>query len=159
MSVSRCPKCGTLFALSQDVTRHTRENKCHEEEGSKTRGDGWRCGECSFSTDSRSEFIFHEALHAGPVNGEKAGPGAKYSCPVCDRAFAKVSLRNHIRSHTGERPFPCAKCLAPFSRRSDLNAHQKECAGPSSAGWPDAAPPGRKRAFACSECSNAFYTK
>ena len=93
------------------------------------------------------------------MNGEKAGPGAKYSCPVCDRAFAKVSLRNHIRSHTGERPFPCAKCLAPFSRRSDLNAHQKECAGPSSAGWPDAGPPGRKRAFACSECSNAFYTK
>ncbi|XP_026300388.1 zinc finger protein 729 [Apis mellifera] len=161
----RCPKCGTLFALSQDVTRHTRENKCQEDdEGSRSKAKGseeWRCGECSFSTESRSEFIFHEALHAGPVSpgcqAEKgAKPLAKYSCPVCKRAFAKVSLRNHIRSHTGERPFPCAKCLAPFSRRSDLNAHQKECAGSSSSGWPGAA---RKRGFACSECNNAFYTK
>ncbi|XP_006607669.1 zinc finger protein 845-like [Apis dorsata] len=162
----RCPRCGTLFALSQDVTRHTRENKCQEEdEGTKAKGgEGWRCGECSFSTDSRSEFIFHEALHAGPVNPsgapERAGPArplAKYSCPVGKRAFAKVSLRNHIRSHTGERPFPCAKCLAPFSRRSDLNAHQKECTG--SSGWPDGGSSGRKRGFACSECNNAFYTK
>ncbi|KAG9428805.1 zinc finger protein [Apis mellifera carnica] len=163
--IVRCPKCGTLFAVSQDVTRHTRENKCQEDdEGSRSKAKGseeWRCGECSFSTESRSEFIFHEALHAGPVSpgcqAEKgAKPLAKYSCPVCKRAFAKVSLRNHIRSHTGERPFPCAKCLAPFSRRSDLNAHQKECAGSSSSGWPDAA---RKRGFACSECNNAFYTK
>ncbi|OAD60930.1 hypothetical protein WN48_00997, partial [Eufriesea mexicana] len=165
----RCPKCGTLFALSQDVTRHTRENKCHEDdELNATKRtdvkDEWKCGNCSFSSNSQAEFIFHEALHAGVVarsDNEDASRGksslAKYRCPVCKKAFAKVSLRNHIRSHTGERPFPCAKCLVPFSRRSDLNAHQKECTGSTSSGWSDES--GRKRSFACSECNNAFYTK
>ncbi|CAD1472749.1 unnamed protein product, partial [Heterotrigona itama] len=169
----RCPKCGMLFALSQDVTRHTRENKCHGTavgELSKTRTsnpkDEWRCGRCSFSSNSQAEFIFHEALHAGAVqndNEEDGNPGkslAKYSCPICKKAFAKVSLRNHIRSHTGERPFPCAKCLVAFSRRSDLNAHQKECTGSassSSSGW-TTNESGRKRCFSCSECNSAFYT-
>ncbi|XP_076180238.1 uncharacterized protein LOC143153187 [Ptiloglossa arizonensis] len=179
----RCPKCGTLFALSQDVTRHTRENNCRGDNKLSRAGtacvkDEWKCGSCSFSTDSRAEFIFHEALHSGIArnddNEEPSGGGGgkslpKYSCPVCKRTFAKVSLRNHIRSHTGERPFPCAKCFVSFTRRSDLNAHQKECTGggggggggggngSSSSVWSDES--GRKRSFVCSECNNAFYTK
>ncbi|KAF3426832.1 hypothetical protein E2986_03564 [Frieseomelitta varia] len=174
IDISRCPKCGTLFALSQDVTRHTRENKCHGAAGELTKRrtsnpkDEWKCGSCSFSSNSQAEFIFHEALHAGAVRNDNEEDGnsgkslAKYSCPICKKAFAKVSLRNHIRSHTGERPFPCAKCLVAFSRRSDLNAHQKECTGSassssSSSGWTNES--GRKRCFSCSECNSAFYTK
>ncbi|XP_029049931.2 zinc finger protein 808 [Osmia bicornis bicornis] len=163
----RCPKCGTLFALSQDVTRHTRENKCRvDKELNETKAtlikNEWRCGSCSFSTNSRAEFIFHEALHSGMVENEQDDPNcsksvAKYSCPVCKKSFTKVSLRNHIRSHTGERPFPCAKCHASFSRRADLNAHQKECTGSTSSDWSDES--GRKRSFVCSECNDAFYTR
>ncbi|CAL7950796.1 unnamed protein product [Xylocopa violacea] len=163
----RCPKCGTLFALSQDVTRHTRENKCRGDDqksnDAKTADakEEWKCDRCGYSSSSQAEFIFHEALHAGIVRSsdkEEAGSGKslpKYSCPVCKKPFAKVSLRNHIRSHTGERPFPCAKCLVSFSRRSDLNAHQRDCTGSNE--WSDES--GRKRSFACSECNNAFYTK
>ncbi|XP_033330154.2 uncharacterized protein LOC117222520 [Megalopta genalis] len=170
----RCPKCGRLFALSQDVTRHTRENNCRDDNklnAARTAAvkDEWKCDSCSFSTDSRAEFIFHEALHAGIVrkdnDGAEPGQGKslpKYRCPVCKKAFAKVSLRNHIRSHTGERPFLCEKCLASFARRSDLNAHRRECAGPSSPSPSSSACPNessRKRGFACSECNDAFYTK
>uniref|UniRef100_A0A3P8RX79 C2H2-type domain-containing protein n=1 Tax=Amphiprion percula TaxID=161767 RepID=A0A3P8RX79_AMPPE len=37
-------------------------------------------------------------------------PG-KYVCTYCGRACAKPSvLQKHIRSHTGERPYPCAPC-------------------------------------------------
>ncbi|XP_076631024.1 uncharacterized protein LOC143346632 [Colletes latitarsis] len=164
----RCPRCGMLFALSQDVTRHTRENNCRGDNklnAAKTTGvkDEWKCGSCSFSTDSRAEFIFHEALHSGIVRGDNDKPGnggksvPKYSCPVCKKTLAKVSLRNHIRSHTGERPFPCAKCFLSFTRRAALNAHQKECSGSPPSVWSDES--GRKRNFACSECNHAFYTK
>ncbi|XP_076222268.1 uncharacterized protein LOC116432953 isoform X2 [Nomia melanderi] len=164
----RCPKCGMLFALSQDVTRHTRENNCRGDNklnAARTAAvtDEWKCGSCSFSTDSRAEFIFHEALHAGIVrkdNDEEPEHGKslpKYSCPVCKKTFAKVSLRNHIRSHTGERPFPCAKCSASFTRRSDLNAHLKACTGSTPSAWPNES--ARKRSFVCSECNDAFYTK
>ncbi|CAK9819338.1 Zinc finger protein 407 [Anthophora quadrimaculata] len=191
----RCPKCGIVFALSQDVTRHTRENKCSDNDGGHEGGNGngdgdgggdgdgddddgennnandvgkttakdeWKCGSCSFASDSQAECMFHEALHAGTVQNDEAATNCgkslpKYACPVCKKAFTKVSLRNHIRSHTGERPFPCAKCLTSFARRSDLSGHQKECTGSTSTEWAEES--GRKRSFGCSECSNAFYTK
>ncbi|KAF7381190.1 hypothetical protein HZH68_016065 [Vespula germanica] len=160
----RCPQCGILFALSQDVTRHTRDNKC-----SKTKEDTepnttivrveWICSICNFLTDSQAEFIFHEALHEGSVQSNKDEDNngkstVKYRCPLCKKIFRKVSLRNHIRSHTGERPFSCAKCFVSFVRRSDLNAHQRNC---SSTDWPNEIR--RKRSFTCSECNGAFYTK
>ncbi|XP_053975655.1 zinc finger protein 624 [Hylaeus volcanicus] len=164
----RCPKCGMRFALSQDVTRHTRENNCRDNnklKATKTAAvkDEWKCRSCSFSTDSRSEFIFHKALHSGTVrddNDDSTSDGKskpKYSCPICRRTFTKVSLRNHITRHTGERPFPCSKCFVSFKRRAELNAHQKECTGSARSAW--LAESNRKRSFVCSECNSAFYTK
>ncbi|XP_035736390.1 zinc finger protein 729-like [Vespa mandarinia] len=164
----RCPQCGILFALSQDVTRHTRDNKCtkkKEETESKSTviKEEWKCKTCNFSTDSQAELIFHEALHAGTVQSSKdeddnnGKSTVKYRCPLCKKTFTKVSLRNHIRSHTGERPFSCAKCYVTFVRRSDLNAHQRNCSSVSMAGWPNEIH--RRRSFICSECNDAFYTK
>ena len=34
-----------------------------------------------------------------------------YKCPYCTKAFTASSiLRTHIRQHSGERPFQCAHC-------------------------------------------------
>lgn len=122
----------------------------------------WRCNGCVYSTDSQAEFIFHEALHAGAVRDE-ASPASspdksspRYRCPRCRKTFAKASLRNHVRQHTGEKPFPCAKCSVSFSRRSDLNAHQRVCGTPLSSELDES---GRRRSYVCSECGEAFYTK
>ncbi|XP_037549549.1 transcription factor HIVEP3 [Nematolebias whitei] len=52
-------------------------------------------------------------------------PG-KYVCTYCGRACAKPSvLQKHIRSHTGERPYPCAPCGFSFKTKSNLYKHQK----------------------------------
>ncbi|KAL6263127.1 hypothetical protein P5V15_005928, partial [Pogonomyrmex californicus] len=161
----RCPRCGTLFALSQDVTRHTREGNCIK--NSKSNVDDkmnvkkeWECKECIFSTDSKAEFIFHEALHAGAVHEMDKGTSGssklllKYKCPTCAKIFTKTSLRNHIRQHTGEKPFPCMKCSISFSRRSHLIIHQKIC-NSLTKGLDKT---GRRRSFICLECKEGFYT-
>uniref|UniRef100_UPI00358FF014 human immunodeficiency virus type I enhancer-binding protein 2 homolog n=1 Tax=Myxine glutinosa TaxID=7769 RepID=UPI00358FF014 len=55
--------------------------------------------------------------------GKKLG---KYVCHYCGRACAKPSvLKKHIRSHTGERPYPCQACGFAFKTKSNLYKHRK----------------------------------
>ncbi|XP_050008994.1 zinc finger protein 831 [Alexandromys fortis] len=50
----------------------------------------------------------------------------KYLCPHCGRDCLKPSvLEKHIRSHTGERPFPCTTCGIAFKTQSNLYKHRR----------------------------------
>jgi formate dehydrogenase maturation protein FdhE len=51
--------------------------------------------------------MVHLILHEDPV---EEGGESKYLCPLCRRAFLKDSLMNHVKTHTGERPFLCQLC-------------------------------------------------
>lgn len=59
----------------------------------------------------------------------------KYVCDYCGRACAKPSvLKKHIRSHTGERPYPCIPCGFSFKTKSNLYKHRKSHAHSVKAG-------------------------
>uniref|UniRef100_A0A8C6R3I1 Zinc finger protein 831 n=1 Tax=Nannospalax galili TaxID=1026970 RepID=A0A8C6R3I1_NANGA len=56
----------------------------------------------------------------------KVRNAGKYLCPHCGRDCLKPSvLEKHIRSHTGERPFPCATCGIAFKTQSNLYKHRR----------------------------------
>ncbi|XP_064023992.1 zinc finger protein 831 [Pogoniulus pusillus] len=58
-----------------------------------------------------------------PGKSRKAG---KYICKHCGRDCLKPSvLEKHIRSHTGERPFPCTTCGIAFKTQSNLYKHKR----------------------------------
>ncbi|XP_010627050.1 zinc finger protein 831 isoform X1 [Fukomys damarensis] len=64
----------------------------------------------------------------GPMLGSpgKIRNAGKYLCPHCGRDCLKPSvLEKHIRSHTGERPFPCATCGIAFKTQSNLYKHRR----------------------------------
>ncbi|KAH8689020.1 putative zinc finger protein [Talaromyces proteolyticus] len=51
---------------------------------------------------------------------------AKFPCPNCHKSFVRRGiLKDHMRSHTGEKPFECSQCTKAFSRRYDRNRHEK----------------------------------
>ncbi|XP_051991397.1 zinc finger protein 40-like [Xyrauchen texanus] len=57
---------------------------------------------------------------------QKLKKQGKYVCDYCKRACAKPSvLLKHIRSHTGERPYPCVTCGFSFKTKSNLYKHKK----------------------------------
>ncbi|XP_018123260.1 ras-responsive element-binding protein 1 isoform X3 [Xenopus laevis] len=48
----------------------------------------------------------------------------KITCPFCPRVFPWASsLQRHMLTHTGQKPFPCAKCDAFFSTKSNCERH------------------------------------
>ncbi|GAA6028280.1 hypothetical protein JCM8097_006954 [Rhodosporidiobolus ruineniae] len=63
----------------------------------------------------------YEAPQEAAVNE----PG-RYICPHCSKRFARPSsLRIHMHSHTGEKPFSCPLCDRAFSVQSNLRRHLK----------------------------------
>ncbi|XP_075220344.1 uncharacterized protein LOC142323896 [Lycorma delicatula] len=87
-----------------------------------------QCSKCLFTSTSRTELLFHTALHSDPVLSLDEGTKPqnlvpKYVCPSCPRLFRKDCLKNHIKTHTGERPHACPECGSRFARSDVLNKH------------------------------------
>ncbi|XP_028293247.1 transcription factor HIVEP2 isoform X2 [Gouania willdenowi] len=91
----------------------------------------------------KSPEVHQQVSHSGmdqlsetacKVEQKSQKPG-KYVCDYCGRACAKPSvLKKHIRSHTGERPFPCIPCGFSFKTKSNLYKHRKSHAHSVKAG-------------------------
>ena len=67
-----------------------------------------------------------------------------FSCVTCGKAFNdRSALRNHTKLHTNERPFKCDICSKEF-RRSDSLKYHKASHDPGN------------RPFICSHCAKSF---
>ncbi|XP_051792153.1 transcription factor HIVEP3 isoform X2 [Erpetoichthys calabaricus] len=88
------------------------------------------------STSSSTSSVSHPQF-IPPHSGKEVQEGSsrkerkpqkpgKYVCQYCGRPCAKPSvLQKHIRSHTGERPYPCIPCGFSFKTKSNLYKHRK----------------------------------
>lgn len=53
------------------------------------------------------------------------GVSKRAKCPICQSTFRRPEhLKRHIRSHTNERPFECARCGRHFSRTDTRHRHE-----------------------------------
>lgn len=69
-----------------------------------------------------------------------------HSCEVCQREFTNRHLyRNHVVTHSEDRPFACTICTKAFKLKTNLMRHTKRNHGTSSANGADAKPSKAKR--------------
>uniref|UniRef100_A0A4W6CCY9 C2H2-type domain-containing protein n=1 Tax=Lates calcarifer TaxID=8187 RepID=A0A4W6CCY9_LATCA len=49
---------------------------------------------------------------------------SKVQCTLCPKLLANFgSLRNHMKIHNGEKPYPCTECNLSFSQKPELHRH------------------------------------
>ncbi|XP_037092775.1 protein glass-like isoform X2 [Pollicipes pollicipes] len=64
-------------------------------------------------------------------------------CRVCGKAYARPStLKTHMRTHSGERPYKCHECNKSFSQAANLTAHVRTHSG--------------EKPFCCPICDRRF---
>ncbi|XP_063370290.1 zinc finger protein 250-like [Cydia amplana] len=108
-----CEHCGKRFAIRRDLVQHI--NRVH------LNIKPFRCDRCEKAYVNVWSLNEHRRLvHEGfkrPL---------KYPCAMCDKVFdSNQILKDHIRTHTGERPFQCSRCPAQFRQASTLGTHVK----------------------------------
>ncbi|XP_060805080.1 zinc finger protein 846-like [Amyelois transitella] len=104
----------------------------------------YTCKLCGKNLSSSHTYVYHKRIHTGErpcvchVCGKqfRAPNGLqrhltetherlrRHSCQYCPKNFANVqNLKQHMRIHTGERPYVCPQCGKRFTQSGSLHVH------------------------------------
>ncbi|XP_064901226.1 zinc finger protein 131 isoform X2 [Columba livia] len=159
----------SALALLADITSKYRqgERKCQIQEGDsatdpsckqehmKTHStESYKCDICNKRYLRESALKQHLTCYHLDEGGasKKQRPGKKiHICQYCEKQFDHFGhFKEHLRKHTGEKPFECPNCHERFARNSTLKCHLTACQ--SGAG----AKKGRKKLYECQVCNSVF---
>ncbi|KAJ2941797.1 hypothetical protein O0L34_g10603 [Tuta absoluta] len=109
----QCLACPKMYAKRYSMMNHY--NKVHV---GKTK---YYCADCDRMFTNNTHLLYHMKYHHEGRVKERS-----HMCTICGRGFTeKKIMQNHMRTHTGERPFACPHCDSKFAQRTAMVTHVK----------------------------------
>ena len=147
--ITRCIPCSQVFLSKKSYRIHC-AGSFHQKNlnNSNLKEELYVCPHCNKKTSDEKAHQLHVEfvhLHVSTEEGvarvcqgrdsvtqlygehlkklEKVNFKTSVACPECGRFVLKNNLIEHLRFHTGERPFKCRHCTKTFSAPNSLRRH------------------------------------
>ncbi|XP_021929235.1 zinc finger protein 585A-like isoform X2 [Zootermopsis nevadensis] len=139
-----CSVCGKGFNRMGNLKMHAKTHQRSTKHVCKICKDTFTClGELLSHRKMHTKEEVEEAMQLCERQGSNP---SVYVCEVCGKQLAsKLTLKYHMMSHDGDKPFPCETCGKKFPLKTKLQLHQKIHSS--------------KRPYSCSFCNEGFQTK
>ncbi|XP_065226136.1 zinc finger protein 678-like [Planococcus citri] len=121
-----CDVCGKRYAAQYRLNRHKRlsGHYCSSKLSKFTSAD---VDDSVSVMDCDSTTVLGDKKVRKLVSSKQkknSNPSQFFVCKVCNRNYStRHSLKRHLNSHEGLKPFKCAECDRSFARKHDMKQH------------------------------------
>ncbi|XP_045508683.1 RE1-silencing transcription factor-like isoform X3 [Colias croceus] len=104
-----CPKCPATFLSYEELT-------AHQQRHNRPNNRSYKCDICTKTFNVKSGLQRHKDTVHNKV--------PEFKCEYCPERFGSIpKLARHVRTHAGERPYPCKYCDKSFLKSQHYTRH------------------------------------